>query len=300
MLGYRWAWLLGLTLALATLVRPVSYYLVLPLGIWVGLTAGRRHRAWKPATACTLLFVLPFTFLVGGWQWHNRRQTGTAVFSSIEGKNLLFFRGADIVAQRDGISLAEARKQLGKGRYGELHPETEGWSRARLAGKWKQQGLALILDHPTLFARQELHGLAAMFLSAGEHTLMALLAMRVPPTGPLGDLGRLDPKSYLERWLLDRPIAFLAFAVASSFLVILYAGAAGWLWHSLRGSLAGAWDWCAWGILLYLAVISAGPEAYHRFRVPVTPILCLYSATGLMVFWKGLSAAAIEARHPTS
>jgi len=35
------------------------------------------------------------------------------------------------------------------------------------------------------------------------------------------------------------------------------------------------------GVLTYFVFVSAGPEAYYRFRVPITPILVLL-ATGAL------------------
>ncbi len=56
------------------------------------------------------------------------------------------------------------------------------------------------------------------------------------------------------------------------------------------------WDLCAWGIFLYLALIAAGPEAYHRFRVPLAPILCLYAAAALSFKGSSPRAATSAAR----
>ena len=108
---------------------------------------------------------------------------------------------------------------------------------------------------------------------------MHLLGLPTPASGPLGDLLRLDPRAYLERWPLGRPLAFLTFVLFATYLGLLYAGAGGW-WAIHRREIT-AWDFCAWGIFCYLALVSAGPEAYHRFRVPLAPILCLYSASAI-------------------
>ena len=35
-------------------------------------------------------------------------------------------------------------------------------------------------------------------------------------------------------------------------------------------------------VTMYFILLSAGPEAYSRFRVPITPILVLLTATGLV------------------
>jgi hypothetical protein len=35
------------------------------------------------------------------------------------------------------------------------------------------------------------------------------------------------------------------------------------------------------GLVLYFVVLSTGPQAYSRFRVPFTPLLALLAARGL-------------------
>lgn len=277
----KWALLLGLCLALATLVRPITYYLVLPLGAWVALDAGWRSRGWRQAAASLTLFAVPCVLLIGGWQLRNWRRTGSPDFSSIAGKDLLYYRGAAVVALRDGVSLEEARRQLGEDRYRELHPETRDWSDAQLGARWKRQGLDLMSSHPWVTARIHARGLASVLLATGEHNLMRLVGIPIPPTGPLGDLLRLSPRSYLERWLLNRPLEWAVFAGALGFLALLYAGAGVWLLDNLRRRQIGLRDLCFWGIFLYLLLVPSGPQANERFRVPVTPILCLYAAAGL-------------------
>ena len=36
------------------------------------------------------------------------------------------------------------------------------------------------------------------------------------------------------------------------------------------------------GVLMYFVLVSAGPEAYYRFRVPITPFLVLLASGALM------------------
>ena len=279
--GAGWALALGLYLALATHVRPITYYLVLPLGGWVLIVAGARLRDWKRAAASLLLFVLPYLALIGGWQLRNQARTGSAEFSSIAGKDLLFYRGAAVVARRDGISLEAARRQLGEHRYDELHPETKDWSEAELSSRWKQEGLELMSSHPGITAGIHAQGLASILLATGEHTVMRLVGMEVPATSPLGDLLRLSPADYWRAWPGARPFQWAAFAAGFVFLGLLYSGAGAWLLDRLRRREISLLDLCFWGMLLYLIVVPSGPQGYERFRVPAMPILSLYAAAGL-------------------
>jgi len=47
-----WVLLLGLALAAAAQIRPIAYYLVLPMAFWLLLTLRRRGSGWRQALAC--------------------------------------------------------------------------------------------------------------------------------------------------------------------------------------------------------------------------------------------------------
>lgn len=95
---WRWALLLGGSLALATLVRPISYYLMLPvlLGFLIYGKFSKMH--WKGLSIVFLLIVVPWICFVGGWRVRNWLVTGSSKLSHIEGINLLYYRGAGIIA----------------------------------------------------------------------------------------------------------------------------------------------------------------------------------------------------------
>lgn len=68
-------------------------------------------------------------------------------------------------------------------------------------------------------------------------------------------------------------------AAAALHLFLLYAGA-GWglcrLWQEPgAGRLTAV---LLAGLALYFVILSTGPQAYSRFRVPITPLLALAAA----------------------
>ncbi len=286
----RWGALSGVAFAASVLVRPIAYYLVGPLALWMVLVCVRQRAGLRKTAAAALAFVVPFVLLVGGWQLRNELRTGVPVLSQVAGINMLFFRGAAVLALRDGISFEEARRRLGYKRYTEVHPKAAGLSPEELSQRWQRQGLALVKAHPVLFARTHLRPLGAILLSTPEHSLMAMLGLPIPATGPLGDLLRLDPSEYVDRWVMGRTLSWSAFLILLGYLLLLFFGAvrAGYrLWQQRSLSLEHGFLGL---VFLYLLLISAGPEAYSRFRVPLTPILCVYAAAGLSVGRGGPSA----------
>ncbi len=284
----RWCALFGLAFTASVLVRPIAYYLIGPLALWVILVCVQQLAGLRRSAAAVIAFVIPFVLFVGGWQLRNELRTGVPVLSRVAGINMLFFRGAAVVALRDGVSLQEARHRLGYKRYIEVYPEARALSPEELSQRWQRQGLALIRAHPVLFARTHLRPLATILLGTPEHSLMALLDFPVPATGPLGDLLRLDPGSYVERWIVQHPLSWSAFVLLMVYLLGLYLGTVlAWI-HLFRARRFSLEHGVLVLVFLYLLLISAGPEAYSRFRVPLAPFLCIYGAAGLTLVWTRL------------
>lgn len=278
----RWAVMTGLTLAGTILVRPVSYYLIVPL--LIGALVWSLVLRWNRARLASMMvaLVLPFATLVGGWQLRNYITTGHAYVSQIQGINMLFFRGASVVALRDGIDLDQARTAVGGDEFGILRDRAILHPEQGLSIEWERQGLDIILSNPAEFLRVWLRGTTNIFVGPGDGDLARFLDTPHQGDGPLGDLLRLSPSEYLDRWVLARnPIPFLVFAFALGYLVVVYVGVGRWFWRAFQAREMVIEYLYLWGVFLYLVVVSAGPEAYYRFRVPLMPILVLFAAQGL-------------------
>ncbi len=128
---------------MATMVRPLSNYLVLPLGVgflaWMIVSKVK----WKAILLRLLFFVIPFLLIVGGWQARNYLLTGDASLSQIEAYNLLAYRAADIIALRDGVSIESARQSLGVN-----HPEIRTSHQEIIRfDHYKERGLQIIQQY---------------------------------------------------------------------------------------------------------------------------------------------------------
>lgn len=270
-----WAALCTLSLALATLVRPVSYYLFAPALLFL-FFAGRKHGAAKAARSA-LLAALPWALLVFGWQVRNYRVSGSFEFSQIKAVNLLLYRGAYIISRTERIPLQEAAGRL----EAEFGPG-KGRPDAAMYARWSEEGERLLLEHPLLAAGETARGLAAIFLVPGETDLLGYLGTGGgKDSGCMGDLLRLSPREYARKWLLRRPGTFAVFLAALLYLAVFYLGAAVSLRRlAAEGGLLSAPHVLLLGLVLYLALVSAGPEAYARFRTPLMPLLAVYSGEG--------------------
>jgi 4-amino-4-deoxy-L-arabinose transferase-like glycosyltransferase len=274
-LGY--ALCLGFGLALQALIRPISYYLVFVILLGFLLTGMVARWKRKELALVILLILLPWLLLVGGWQVRNWLATGSWEFSHIRGVNLLYYRGADIVARRDGVSLQAARRSIE-----EALGDREGMSEAELSELYAREGLELIKRYPLLFVQGQLQGGVKMMLVPGEGGVLEYLGMSVEEDGALGDLLRLPVADYIHKWLVGNSAEFMVFILAGLYLLSLYGFAAGGVWHSLiRDRSHRSEHLLVLGIVLYFLVVSAGPEAYARFRVPTMPFLALYAGRGV-------------------
>lgn len=284
-----WVVLLGLALALGTLVRPISYYLVVPVAIGFFVVGTVTRRTLMARLTTVSLILLPSLVLVGGWQLRNRLVTGSAEFTHIRGLNLLFCTGADIVARRDGISLDEARAKLDAEVPGH-EPwlmwvgiyNTDDGQPAELCALYERKGLDLVRQHPWLAIKGSVISIARLLFEPGERGFSGQMRIAESETGPGGDIARLSIAAYADKWLGKYPVRFAAFVFASGYLMLLYAAgayAAVYLWRKRRHQIAV--HIFLLGILVYLALLSGSIAAYSRFRCPIMPFLAMYGGIGL-------------------
>ena len=249
----RWA-AVGVLLAAATHVRPGQYYLpllVVVLLVWTGRRHGWGIRQTVPAAVGLLM---PVLLLVGGWQVRNAEQVGSSRFSGIEAVNMMKYRAAGVVAEREGGDWREVRREL-MDLYG---PEFEGGSTGEYYDRMYEKGLELVLEDPVSLVK---------VTSAG--------AWRAAVSFPANTDGMF------ERWNLPN-LAALRILIDYAMVPVWLLGFVGLLkaWRTAVNRPA---------ILtlilpvVYLFVLSSGPESYARFRVPIMPILWLFAAGGLAV-----------------
>lgn len=279
----------SILLALTTLVRPITYYLVGPFLLVCGISWRQYyHWPWKKILIFALLFLVPWTFFIGGWHFRNYWKTGYAEFTSIEGINLFFYRGADIIAQRNNIPLKEAQERLGYKSYlalKEWSPQTKADELTLQSRKWKKEGVRLIQHAPLFFLKSQLRGAFSMLFETDWNLIVVHLTGQYKErSGPGGDLLKLSPARYIQKWLIEHPFYTFLFWLSLGYLGILYLGVI----SSVRFLIKqGSYSWPAhlflWTIIGYLIAISAGPEAYSRFRVPLMPFFSLYAGHGISI-----------------
>jgi 4-amino-4-deoxy-L-arabinose transferase-like glycosyltransferase len=288
----------GLALACAIHVRPIGYYLA-PLGAaGIAIFLVLKDRAtttsrvrWRMALTRAGPFLLAPALLVGGWQMNNLRKTGSARFSHIEGLNMYFYRAAGAISMRDHKPLFQVHREMGLETertdftgWVAKRPEFAGRNHAVLGEQWFRDGIAIILRNPGWYVLMHLRSTAALLLDPGTFCLATLAGIETDQRGQ-ELLARLQtaPGSFMAQVWSAHRFLFLSSLWGLAFLAIVYAGVVRWLVRTPRGGWTPGIV-VAVAVLAYFIIISAGPEAASRFRVPLAPLLALLSAAG----WQSL------------
>ena len=285
-----WALLLGFLISAAAMVRPIAYFLIFPVAGLTALAWGRYSLGWRKSLVLGLAVLIPWLVIVGGWKVRNYSYNGSWEFAHIKNLNFMWWRTAQLVADRDGISIDQAREILRQkmphkdliaknGYIAAFHPELSLEENARLKEYYGREAVKMIWDDIWVYLKgQTARGFVQLTLVPG----VAMTRGMFERSGPLGDLGRLSLSVYLDKWLLNKTGFFLLFLFALAHLLLVYFSGAVGLAQSL-GQSDIPWKVHAlvWGVTAYLVLASSGYGAGVRFRLPMMPFLCLYAGHGL-------------------
>jgi hypothetical protein len=267
-----------LSLAAATYVRPVAYYLGFAMALALAITERQKKgRHWRPPVL-VLLTIYPLLF---AWQIRNNIETGYHGFSSIVEKNLYFFQAAEITAEQRRIPLDQQQQELGyvdQRHYDEAHPDQSTWTRAKQLQYMHTQATTILAAHPLLYLESHFKGVAVVALTpAASEPLQMLNAYPRDDSTPHRILNEGIFTS-LYRLIQAHPTLTVTMAVFEIFLLLLYLFAIRGCFIPNANRLAILTLIC---FALYFLLISGGAQAVGRYRLPVMPELCVLAAGGL-------------------
>jgi 4-amino-4-deoxy-L-arabinose transferase-like glycosyltransferase len=235
----------GLVLGVAILTRPIAEYL--PLVPALILLATRR----RLAVALAVAFVAGALIPAGAWAIRNHAKTGVATISTIDGHNMLNYRAYDALRE-SGWSKRRANRHIAAELAERTHP---GENAAKISRAQLSLGVHILLRHPAGAFKSWVRGEAKLLVGPAKTETATLLTGREQVRGA---------------WL--HALIGLDAAITIAVLVLAVAGVA---------SARSLGLWILIGAAANLIVISGGPEAYSRFRVPVTPVLAVLAASGM-------------------
>ena len=267
----RWIVMMSGALAVSALIRPVTYYAFAPVSLWLLWALRRRGASWRAALGWTAAGAIPWLVLAGGWQARNYRAIGDARFCQIENVNLYFYRGAEILAIREGVSLEQMQERLRQ----QADQETAGAPPRVVFDYYRRHGLDVLKRNPGLALRSWARGLARLLFHPCSLRLYDFCVAPNAHSALMEDARRLSRFAWARKWVLGAPL-LAALALGEAFVLLTgYAGLAAGPWLARRRP---RWPhhvlWI--GAFVYVAAVSAGPEAYSRMRAPLMPIMAVY------------------------
>jgi 4-amino-4-deoxy-L-arabinose transferase-like glycosyltransferase len=253
---------LGAVIAIATMVRPTTYYL--PIVVLVLLAVRFWNLAWRSTLALLIAFALPIALVVGGWMVRNYDEVGSWQLSGSAAITLYCWHGAEVEARDSGVSMQEARKQLQcpPGGWDDLRTVCPSWwacdADQPLAdgASWDEmgdRGIDILTDHPFLTAEMFIRGLAREVAGPGTDTVGRFL--------------HVDSSPALFGLLLLWNLLLWSLALVGA--VVGLRSPQRWFWGFVVT------------IVVYVLVVSAGANSGARFRTPLVPLLALLAALGI-------------------
>lgn len=273
----------GLLLSAATYVRPVSYYLVLPVAIALAITyASHKVLRWQ-APLVLLLSTLPW---LAAWQLRNAHEAGYTGFSSIVEKNLYYFQSAEVTAELSGTSLAVEQSRLGynsEASYLAIHPDHLHWTQAQRLHFMRASAMSILSQRRGLYLWSHCLGVALVAFTPAATEFLQLLdlypSVRTMPHRVLNE-GIVHS---IWTTLRDHPALFIGMTLFEVWLLFLYVSA-------VMGSLFADGSRFAVltliGIATYFLLISGGAQAVGRYRLPIVPEICFLAGAGLAAVTK--------------
>jgi len=263
--------LAALTLAGATYVRPISYYLPIALAPMVFYASAQMHRRPK-AMIHALAFFLSCFALVAPWQMRNHRVSDYGQFSAIGDQNLYFYRGASVIATKSNRSLSDVQKELGFNswaQYAHNHPEQATWSYGQRYAFMRREALRLIRQNLLIYAPIHLKSMVKVIANPGG-IVYSILFKKIPtPEYPL------DTLPWLKSLRTNYPFSFyttlsLGLLLVCNLIMAITGVALVWSRERTATLLFGT-------VGVYFLLVSSGAESAGRFRHPIMPIICLFA-----------------------
>jgi 4-amino-4-deoxy-L-arabinose transferase-like glycosyltransferase len=278
--------LASILLAFSVYVRPAGYFL--PVVIVMLLLTWSLRKRKTVLFAHTLSFLLCSFLIIGLWQLRNQRETGYSGFSSVSDYNLYCYQAASVRAVQERVPYYEMQRSMGcpdKEIYLRNHPEQTSWGRGKIYHFMGREGLQIITRKPVTYLLIHAQGMVRTLIDPGI-TEYLIMFKRYSWTGGL--LGQVLDQGLLatfKGFARTMPIFFfLSLTLMGLYLAASFGSGVVALFH--RGFPYGISTAALLCILAYYLLVSGGPVGYHRFRLPIMPLVCVFSGYGLSLLWR--------------
>lgn len=275
----------GTLMGLAMLCRPIALFL--PFFITVLIFLFSKQTKIYIFRRAILYFIFCF-LVVFPWLIRNQIVFGSPFLSTIGSYNLLYCRAGSIYAVKEGITLSEASMILNEKVKSAFHGNIEE-DPIRYKNLEAKVATSIILAHPFIYMRNVIVSVINMLFKPSRGTIELQLGFTKKQISliPWGEKGGL---SLLARLLQQTSLFTVILVIIQLFMLAI-------LWilfsYGMTVSLLKKEYLVFWIIALvmtYFCLVSAGPEAYARFRVPIVPFLAIGSGIGLANVYERLKS----------
>ena len=276
-----WAVGSGIILALATLTRPISYFLplaLLPLG-FVGVSRAQ----WTQVARGILVFLTIYLFMTNLWAFRNYREIGVWKLSAIGEKNLLYYRAREVLEEEQNKTTDEVNAEIAQ--LVQTEVDTPGLTTAQEIEWMREQALDIFRQYPVTTLKVHVLGLAKVMVNPGFHLICMMTTtdpIQIDATGGITscESGGQQVEQARGRFASMNGLGIVSAVLEIILLAIFYVGSALGVWKLLRSK-----QWYLLGLvvipIIYFSILSAGGESVSRFRIPIVPFLALLAGIGL-------------------
>lgn len=279
----RWRDLLAVAIVMAAsaYVRPIAYFLPPLMALALVAVFWRQDAGHRRLLSQAAAFVVVAMALLVPWQIRNLRMAGYRGFAAISDVNLYYYEAVLVLADQRGIPPEQwdrIRIDAGEGNdanYLRQHPEQVDWPPARRFQFMRSEAVRIIRGDPLRWARLHFAGVFHTLSDTGRNAWLAFF--RLTDTGKLA--GPALPGTFWQRAtaaISQKPLVLAIHSLLAAILLV-------YLLLALIGLASPASR--TPGMLLALAVgvwllLPTGGAGYHRFRVPLVPVICMLAAQG--------------------
>ncbi len=274
----------GVGVSLVAFCRPIGVFLFVPIAVWLGVTRARRRSRWLPHVG---VFVVGSLLLPLMWVVRNYVHTEQLFFSTTASINLYEYRAAWNTARLNGLSLDQVQAEFRQNR--DQVRRENGMNDGEIAGWMGSEAIRILAEHPFLTFRQGLEGVVKLYLGISNADINKLAPREARPARERtpGSLAAVIRNSVGELIGTEGAVWITGVKIwAMFYLALLYLGVLVAIVGLLRGQgPEGGVVALLVVVVGYFTLLSMGAESYARFRVPISPGLCVLAGLGWMTLY---------------
>jgi hypothetical protein len=244
------------------LVRPIGIIFVIVFAVLIIITSNRSFY--------TMLFLISL-LIIGTYSFHNYSRSGIFAMSTVQNENLLMYEGvgAKSISERSTLSITQSEESILRNyKLGE-NPTVYAIDKYNF-----NRGLELILENKISFIKLHLVGVAKILFGPNKFELNELFSALSP--------------TFESRFLKYLVVVFSL--LTTFFISFLGFVSAGYFLKNKETRFLSVF------LFIYL-IFTSGANAYGRFRVPIAPILIIFTFLFINEIYKKRSAMKLNHRY---